>query len=48
LPQARAECGLHDAQLQQLTESLKAQGTPQPALLKSLGDRFALIASERC
>jgi ParB/RepB/Spo0J family partition protein len=47
LPQVRTASGLEEEQLQELAESLKAQGMLQPVLLRPLGDRFVLIAGER-
>ena len=47
LPQVRTESGLDEEGLQELAESIKAQGMLQPVLLRPLGDRFALIAGER-
>lgn len=47
LPQVRTGSGLGDEELQELAESLKAQGMLQPVLLRPLGDRFVLIAGER-
>lgn len=47
LPQVRTESGLDEDELQELAESLKAQGMLQPVLLRPLGERFALIAGER-
>jgi len=47
LPQVRTASGLDEEELQELAESLKAQGMLQPVLLRPVGDRFALIAGER-
>jgi ParB/RepB/Spo0J family partition protein len=47
LPQVRTASGLDEEQLQELAESIKAQGMLQPVLLRPLGDRFVLIAGER-
>lgn len=47
LPQVRTASGLEEEELQELAESLKAQGMLQPVLLRPLGERFALIAGER-
>jgi ParB/RepB/Spo0J family partition protein len=47
LPQVRTRSGLDEEELQELAESLTAEGMLQPVLLRPLGDRYALIAGER-
>jgi len=47
LPQVRTESGLEEEELQELAESIKAQGLLQPVLLRPNGPSYALIAGER-
>jgi ParB/RepB/Spo0J family partition protein len=46
-PQVRSESGLDEESLQELAESVQANGILQPVLLRPNGGRFIVIAGER-
>ncbi len=46
-PQVRSESGLDEESLQELAESVQANGILQPVLLRPNGERFTVIAGER-